>query len=284
MRDGPTSIRPATHDDLPAIRSILAEHGNDGPHGAVDIVGPYVEHLIATGRTLVVDEGDGPIAFGSTVATGHGRHLTDLFVRNDRLGRGIGGPLLEALFGDAWPRTTFASDDPRAMPLYIRAGMAPLWTQLYMGGTAADIPSADEALTVDDADPGSIAAIERSWTRADRPADHAFWARQAEADPFVVVDRGAIVGAGYARARQKGPARAIDRFLVRPGRDPLGPICAALRRAARGGRVFACMPGPNPAVRPLLEAGFRIEDRDTFMASAPDLVDPARLLPNPGML
>jgi hypothetical protein len=44
------------------------------------------------------------------------------------------------------------------------------------------------------------------------------------------------------------------------------------------------MPGPNPAVRPLLEAGFRIEERDTYMASEPDLVDPARLLPNPGML
>ena len=28
---------------------------------------------------------------------------------------------------DAWPRTTFASDDPRAMPLYLRAGMRPWW-------------------------------------------------------------------------------------------------------------------------------------------------------------
>jgi hypothetical protein len=34
----------------------------------------------------------------------------------------------------------------------------------------------------------------------------------------------------------------------------------------------------------LLEAGFRLEARDTYMASEPDLLDPARLLPNPGML
>jgi hypothetical protein len=34
----------------------------------------------------------------------------------------------------------------------------------------------------------------------------------------------------------------------------------------------------------LLEAGVRIVDHDQFMCSDPSLVDPARLLPNPGML
>jgi GNAT superfamily N-acetyltransferase len=277
-------IRPAVPDDLAEIRSILAEHGNDGPHPDADVVGPYVRHLIATGRTLVVDDGARLVAFASTVETGHGRHLTDLFVRNDRLGRGIGRRLLDAVFGEDWPRTTFASDDPRAMPLYIRAGMAPLWPMLYLGGTAADVPGADDGLTVEAADAAALAALEREWTGVDRAVDHAFWVTQAAADPFVVLDRGEIVAGGVGRARQASPQRAVDRLLVRPGLDPIGPICAAIRRAAAGGPVLACVPGPNPAVRPLLEAGFTIEDRDTFMASEPDLVDPARLLPNPGML
>ena len=106
------------------------------------------------------------------------------------------------------------------------------------------------------------------------------------ADSFVVVDG----GRGRRRpatpaTRQKGagprarPPRRFGPAATRSDRS-----VAALRRAARGGPVGACIPGPNPAVRPLLEAGFRIEDRDTFMASEPDLVDPARLLPNPGML
>jgi hypothetical protein len=34
----------------------------------------------------------------------------------------------------------------------------------------------------------------------------------------------------------------------------------------------------------LLDRRFRIGDRDTYMASSPGLVDPARLVPNPGML
>jgi hypothetical protein len=118
----------------------------------------------------------------------------------------------------------------------------------------------------------------------ERPVDHAFWASQADADPFVVMDEGEIVAGGYGRARQKGPERAMDRLLVRPERDPVGAIVAALRRVARGGTILACLPGPNPVVRPLLAAGFRLEERDTYMASEPDLVDPTRFLPNPGML
>ena len=280
----PGSIRSATLDDVPDIRSILAEHENDGPVEGADIVGPYVRHLVSNGRTLVVDEDGRLAAFGATVATGRSRHLTDLFVRRDRLGRGIGRPLLDALFADEWPRTTFASDDERAMPLYIRAGMAPLWTQLYLAGPEPSVPPTDGAIGTESAGPAQLAELEASWTGAGRPGDHLFWASQADADSFVVVDRGQVVALGYGRARQRGPERALDRLVIRPDREPLGPIYAALRRVARGGRVLACLSGPNPAIRPLLEAGFVINDRDVYMASEPDLVDPARLLPNPGML
>ncbi len=43
-------------------------------------------------------------------------------------------------------------------------------------------------------------------------------------------------------------------------------------------------PGPNPLLRALLERGFKLVDRDQYMASAADLVDPMHALPNPGML
>jgi GNAT superfamily N-acetyltransferase len=282
--EGSATIRQATLDDVPEIRSIFVEHGNDGPVEGADVVGPYLRHLIEAGRSLVVDDGPGLAAFGATLLTGRGRHLTDLFVRRDRLGQGIGRPLLDAVFGDDWPRTTFASDDPRAMPLYIRAGMAPLTTCLYLDGPAARIPAMGAGLTTADADASTIADLEREWTGLDRSVDHAFWATQAQPDSFVILEAGEPVAAGHARARQKSASRAVDRLVIRPEVDPVGPVCAALTRAARGGTVMATFLGPNRAVRPLLEAGFRIEDRDTFMASEPDLVDPDRLLPNPGML
>ena len=59
---------------------------------------------------------------------------------------------------------------------------------------------------------------------------------------------------------------------------------AAIRRAARDHTVLVTVQGPNPALRPLLEGGFRVKDRDQFMATEPDLIDPARLIPNSGML
>ena len=59
---------------------------------------------------------------------------------------------------------------------------------------------------------------------------------------------------------------------------------AAIRRSGRGGEVVAAIQGPSPVLRPLLDLGFRIVDRDQYMASEPDLFDPARLDPQPGML
>ena len=62
------------------------------------------------------------------------------------------------------------------------------------------------------------------------------------------------------------------------------PVIAALRRTDRGTRVVASLFGPNPVLPVLLEAGFRVIDRDQYLASDPGIVDPARFLPNPGML
>ena len=130
----PATIRAATPDDVPAIRAILASHGNDDPPGQLrgpDIVGPYLRHLLAHHRAMVSETAErGVVAFGAVADTGLAWHLADLFVRTDRLGQGFGRPLLAAVFGDRWPRTTFASDDPRALPSYVRVGMAARWVAL----------------------------------------------------------------------------------------------------------------------------------------------------------
>jgi GNAT superfamily N-acetyltransferase len=276
-------IQPASHDDIPQIRAILASHGNDGPIVNGDIVGPYLRHLIDHGRTLVsVAEGE-IVGFAAALDTGRGRHLADLFVRIDRLGQGIGRPLLDAVFEGADQRSTIASDDPRALPLYVRAGMTPLWPSLYMEGAATRLTSSGPTLPTEPATAARIGEIERDWTGQDRRLDHEFWASQLDADPFVVLDGGEVVAVGYGRARQASPVRALDRLVVHPDAEPLAATLAGVARAARDGAALVCVLGPSPLVRPLLDAGFRIADRDTYMASRADLIDPARLIPNPGM-
>jgi len=277
------SIRPATHDDVPTIRTILAGHGSDGPIINGDVVGPYLAHLIDHGRALVSVADDELVGFAAAVETGRGRHLADLFVRLDRLGQGIGRPLLEAVFDGADDRTTFASDDPRALPLYVRAGMIPLWTSIYVEGAVASLADSPGALWMEAATAARVAEAERIWTGQDRRLDHSFWASQIDADPFVVLDGGEVVGAGHARARQASPVRALDRLVVHPDAEPVAVTLAAIRRAGREGSVLVCVQGPNPVLKPLLEMGFRIADRDTYLASRADLIDPTRLIPHPGM-
>jgi GNAT superfamily N-acetyltransferase len=279
-------IRRASAEDVPALRTILRAHGEDGPvaPGGADIVGPYLRHLVEHHTVLVAEDGDAVVAFGSAVDTGRARVLGDLFVLPDRLGRGIGRSLLAVLFGDAPARVTFSSADPRALPLYVRAGMTPLWPNLYVLGLATRLPDRLSGIDVRAAEPRELANLELAWTGADRAADHAFWGSQAGADAFVIEDAAEPMALGYGRSKQVTVARALDRLVIRPGVDPVAPAIAGLVRAARGGPVQASVLGPNPLLRILLEGGFRIVDSDQLLASDPSLVDPVRLLPNPGML
>jgi GNAT superfamily N-acetyltransferase len=280
------TIRAATPRDIPAIRAILAAHDNDGPidESGIDIVGPYVLHLVRRHRALVTERDGEVVAFGAVADTGAAAMLSDLFVRPDLLGQGLGRPLLAALFEGSVSRATFASSDPRALPLYVRAGMTPLWTSFYVEGTAAQLPPLDPGLTTWDATPEELSLLEEAWTGASRPSDHDYFARQPAGDAFLIEDEEGPVAFGYARAKQHSATRQLDRLLVRPGAEPVAPITAALARAARTCLVRACVPGPNPVLPVLLEHGFRIVDSDQFLASSPELVDPARMLPNPGLL
>ncbi len=278
-------VRVATVEDLAAIRSILAGHDNDGPIVVADIVGPYITYLITHGRTFVAELDGQVVGFGAAADTGRSIHLADLFVHRDHLGRGIGRQLLDAIFEAPGPaRTTFASEDPRALPLYVRAGMTPLWPSLYTHGPTHLLPANADGLTIEDADADGLSGLERAWTGHKRADDHAYWAAMPGADAFTLRDGGEVVAFGHARSRQMVRTRVLDRLVIHPDADPVTTTLAAMARAGREGDVLVCLLGPHPALRPLLEAGFQIVDRDQFLTSAPDLVDPERLVPNPGML
>jgi GNAT superfamily N-acetyltransferase len=278
------TIRPAALADLAAIRSILAAHGNDGPVVIGDVVGPYVAHLIGRGgaRVALVDETI--VGFGAAIDTGRSIHLADLFVDPARLGQGIGKPLLAAVLDGAERRTTFASEDPRALPLYVRAGMQPMWTSLYVQGPSAALPRRAAGPVAETATTDELAALERDWTGIDRSIDHAFWGTIPDGDGFVIRDGSAVAAFGYARTRQAVPIRVLDRLVIHPDADPVATSIAALDRAGRGGPVHVCLLGPHTVLRSLLEHGFRVVDRDVYLASDPAIVDPIRLVPNPGML
>ncbi len=283
---GEARIRAAAVDDIPAIDAILraADQPPPGepplPAGAQD---SYLRHLVERGVAAVADLDGVIIGFGAAVFTGRTTHLADLFVVPEQQGHGHGGRLATAVFGDRRPRSTFSSDDPRAMPLYIRAGMSALWPNLYVTGDPAALPTPEglvvEAATIDD-----VASLDAGWGGSDRSRDVDYWRTLPDVRPYVVGRAGRSVAIFLGRRRFNGFGRWIDRARVAPGEPATLPLLAALRQAAEGGHLIgACVPGPSPLLPVLLGAGFRIRDRDTFMASDGALVDALAELPNTGI-
>ena len=278
------TIRPATEDDIRAIDALMVGHDavSSAPPLRPGIRAAHLRQQLKWGETLVAEVDTGIVGFGGTIDTGRAVNLADLFVDRAFLGRGIGSRLLPKLFRDRWPRTTFASDDPRALPLYIRSGLTPLWPNVYVTADERFLPEIAPGYDFEPATAEQIARIEGEWVGVERSADHANWADRDGARPFVVRRGGIVVAIVQARRRIRGEGRWIDRLRVAPTADPLETAVAALRFAAVPGQeIGACIPGPNPALGALVRSGFRVVDGDTFMASEPDLVDPIRTFVDP---
>jgi len=284
----PVALRAAADADVPALESVMLATEEPPPGDTATPPGaqkPYLAHLVARGRVVVAELAADVVGFGATVDTGRSIHLADLVVLPEYHGRAIGGRLLAAAFGDAECRTTFASDDPRALPLYVRAGMRALWPSLYLAGDPGRVPPPPAGYTVEDVALERMAELERAWSGVDRGPDLSYWASTPEARAFVVDRAGTSVATGLWRRRIHGTGHWLDHAQVDRAAEPLPALLAAFRHgAARGDIGGGCVPGPSPLVAALVEAGFRIVDRDAFMATDPAVVDAEREIVNTGIL
>jgi GNAT superfamily N-acetyltransferase len=249
------AIMEAGADDLPAVRALAGRYGLLGEWPSRP---DWLDHLLAAGGLWIArEDGAGIAGFCGIADDGGVVHLTDLFVDPDALGHGTGRALLAVAFPTGGARTTFASGDPRALPLYARTGLRPLAPMLYLKGA---VPGGAETERI------PVEAVP-----ADRPAALAF-----------------LAGAG-AYALRAGEGTAVLRPL--PDSVLLGPAVAgaddllALVRAASAahGVVKLTIGGPHPGLAALLGAGMRVVDMDTYMATAPGLVDLERRLPHPDL-
>ena len=70
---------------------------------------------------------------------------------------------------------TFSSGDPRALALYIRAGMRPWWPLLYMEVEASQLGGDDAGIEIVPSDVAETADRSLAWTGVDRSADFAHY-------------------------------------------------------------------------------------------------------------
>jgi hypothetical protein len=184
---------------------------------------------------------------------------------------------------------TFSSLHAHALPLYATFGLDAWWPLLYLRGRAEALEAPD-GWRAEEATPAEVAALELAWTGTDRSEDHLAWARRPGGASVLARRNGEVMaaattgGAGdeygvihLALAPTAGSADAAAAVLA----VLAGPVLAGADPA--GGLARVCLPGPHPAVRPLLAAGWRVEEFDLFMATEHGLIDPWRAVPSPAL-
>ena len=269
-------VRPATDDDGAGIAEVRDAIG--GQHDDSGSDATYRAHLMAHGRLFVAVRGGRVIGFAGARDVGGHRLLSDLFVDPQVHGGGVGRVLLAAVLDGSEERYTFSSSDPRALPIYARAGMRPRWPLLYLRGPAPEVARGSVAVERVPADDAS--AVEQSVTGVDRAIEHRYWARRPGAAAAVVRIGGAAIGAVSFVVR--GGESRIEHLAVAPGIQA-GSVVAAIAALAGAPTVRAFVPGPQPLLEWLLHRRFVVDDIDTFMSSDPDAVPSTLAVVHPGL-
>ena len=267
-------VREAEEADLPAIAAVARATGQDEEWAGADPA--YVRHLLAHGRVVVAARGGSVIGFGAIRQLGSGAAavsmLCDLFVDPRAQGSGAGRAMLSRLWPGTGRRITFSSRHAHALPLYARFGLDAWWPLLYLRGGVAALPPPAGWQAVPAA-PAEVAALELAWTQ--RPGGAGVLARR----------RGRVTAAGAVGGA--GGEYGMIHLVLAPwagAADASAAVLAVLAGLEPGGGLArVCLPGPHPAVRALLAAGWRVEEFDLFMASEPGLLDPHRAVPSPAL-
>jgi hypothetical protein len=277
-----TIFRPAVEAELQAIYEVFYQNELlDNPQLPLPgEIPPYLSHVLLTGKLYVAEEDDRILAFAGAISRGNISFLTDLFVLPSSQSGKLGKTLLQIVLPqDDLVHCTMSSSDPRALALYIRAGMRPWWPHfaLRLDKPTHAWPLAPdmEIIEADSTDPALLLWDERVSGRP-RPEDLQFWVREERAVPVWFRRQGQIVGYGFVRFGAEA--------LSNPQSCTLGPIGAATPEDAtacveaavywaleRVPEIHIDVPGPHSCLTTLLERGFHIISFDTFFSSAPHL-------------
>ncbi len=288
----PIVIRAADAGDLADLCQIfyLNELGEEAATETLPML-PEYRHLLNTGTILLAEDEGGPIGFAGRVDRGGVAYLTDLFVRPDSQSVGIGGRLLDAIFAPTTGvlRCTVSSADERALALYVRAGLTPHVPNLLLRGRSARLSQLDGGVSASVARDDDLVRADASRSGRWRPQDHTYW-REREGGVGLWLERGGDrIGYAVVRLRAGTPFQP-DVARVGPvgadtAADAAAVVCAAVGwAAARAPAIRIDLPGPHPALRPLLAAGMLITYVETFVADGPAPFDPQRYASSGGAL
>ncbi|HEX8995232.1 MAG TPA: GNAT family N-acetyltransferase [Ktedonobacterales bacterium] len=294
-------MRAGAKSDLPAIQAIWYQdevEGDPDPPANGPILSGFTYEMEHGALQVAENDAGAVIGFGGSVGW-HGprgslTYLSDLFISPDTQSHGVGQAILRALPLSAGGRCVQASRDPRAHALYMRWGMRPRWPNYWLvadpqwGAHGLDaLPGADIALVEAALDDPRLAAWDERVFGFPRPHDLAWLVSSREAQPLWFQRAGKTIGYGFIQRRcneslWRPEAWTVGHIGAETPEDAAECVCAATRWAvARAGVARLGVPGPHPALLPLVEAGCRIVYVETFLASDDALLpDTTRYLPS----
>lgn len=261
------------------IDGIAAARLSNGPaHDDSGADADYCRFLVADGHLVVAVEDGAVLGFGGAVDIGAARLLSDLYVHRDAHGRGVGSALLAAVMDDASARFTFASTDPAALPLYIRAGMVAWWPLLAVSGARSSLRP---ALGCDafDVSVHQAAEYELVATHLDRSATFRYWAGRSGARTLAVEREGRRIA--VASVRVEALHVRVEHLLAHDD-DALDAL-AAITHLLGVESVALYVPGCRAFAARLFEHRFVVDDTSVFMGSTIDLVPPMLQVAHPGL-
>ena len=274
-------VRAAVPGDRPGIAAVALANGQGEEWAGADPA--YVGHLLAHGTVVVGVRGGSVVGFGAarTLALGGGpvSMLCDLFVDPAAHGTGCGRALLAALWSAPGSRMTFSSLHSSALPLYASFGVDAWWPLLYLQGPVSAVAMPAGWRTVR-AGPAEVSRLELAWTGADRSADHPAWARRPGGASVLAWHGREVMAAGTVGGA--GEEFGLTHLAMAPAAGAADAVLAVLA-SLPGQTARVCLPGPHPAVRALLAAGWRVAEFDLYMATDPGLLDPRRAVPSPAL-
>ncbi|MFC4536243.1 GNAT family N-acetyltransferase [Sphaerisporangium dianthi] len=288
-------VRVAADADMPGVRAVAAHYELlDDWTGMPD----FLDAERAFGA-LVAGEIDGRVAgFGGVLRRGQVVHLGDLFVLPEHQSSGIGRKILDLVLPPGTQRVTFASDDPRALALYIRQGMRPVCPLLYLTCSPAASTrrrTADREKDPQDGPPArgpvegprpeagepsgvrEAAMLDARLSGGDRTTSLRWYAGL----PGVTLH---VTGAGYAFVRVTGGEDLeVGPVGGETPQDCADALFAAVAAHPGVDEVQVAVPGVHPLLPRLVAGGWAIDDMDTFMTTDPGVVRLDRYLPHPDL-
>jgi GNAT superfamily N-acetyltransferase len=280
------TIRRATLADLPRIYDIWyaseVEGVRDPPArgNAADF-----RHELETGEMCVAERSEQIIGFAAALTRSSATYLAELFVAKAYQSSGVGKRLLGAVLPqDGRIIYTLSSRDPRALTLYVRAGMQPRWPHLWLRALAENLntlPASAVEVIVGQGDDPLIRQWDSRISGRDRSLDYPFWIEQRQAVPLWFRRQGQLVGYGFAHRPSPDSLWYPDALTLGPigtlaEGDAIACVLAAVHWARQEAAVLRlALPGPHPALPLLLAHGFQITYVETFVSSSTQpLFDP----------